>query len=177
MRNRRWAAVGLAAVALFAAACGSSGSAGTTGAGRTTPASSPTNGSSSATLASAKIGGTTVMTDSKGFTVYWFALDTTGKSNCSGTCATFWPPVTGPVTAGAGVTGTLSTLTRADGTTQATWNGHPLYTYKADTAPGMNSGNGLNASGGVWHEIVLSGKAAPAPKSSSSGGGSGGYGY
>jgi predicted lipoprotein with Yx(FWY)xxD motif len=180
MRNRRWAAVGLAAVALFATACGSSGNSNAGGSGATTPAttpaSSPTNASTSATMTSAKIGGATVLTDSKGFTVYWFAKDTVGKSNCTGTCAVFWPPVTGPVTAGAGVTGTLGTITRADGTIQATWNGHPLYTYKSDTSPGMNKGNGVTASGGLWHEIVLSGKAAPKPKSTSTGG-SGGYGY
>ena len=71
------------------------------------------------------------------------------------------------------VTGTLGTITRSNGTKQATWNGHPLYTYVADTAPGMAKGNGINSSGGVWHEITLAGKAAPAPTASSGGG----YGY
>ena len=59
------------------------------------------------------------------------------------------------------MTGTLGTITRSNGTKQATWNGHPLYTYVGDTAPGMAKGNGLNLSGGVWHDIVLSGKADP----------------
>jgi hypothetical protein len=84
--------------------------------------------------------------------------------------------VRGPVTAGSGVTGQLGTITRDNGEKQATWNGHPLYTYVGDTAPGMNKGNGLNLSGGLWHEIVLSGKAGPAPSPSSTSGG-GGYGY
>ena len=66
-------------------------------------------------------------------------------------------------------------ITRSNGAKQATWNGHPLYTYVADTAPGMAKGNGTNLSGGVWHDIVLSGKAA-APKASHSPS-SGGYGY
>ena len=59
---------------------------------------------------------------------------------------------------------------------QATWNGHPLYTYIGDTGSGMEKGNGLNLSGGVWHAITLTGHAAPAasPKASSGGGG---YGY
>jgi predicted lipoprotein with Yx(FWY)xxD motif len=65
------------------------------------------------------------------------------------------------------VTGTLGVITRSDGTKQATWNGHPLYTYIADTAPGTAKGNGTNLSGGIWHDIVLSG----AQSSSSSGGG------
>jgi predicted lipoprotein with Yx(FWY)xxD motif len=123
----------------------------------------------------ATIGGATVLTDSKGLTLYWFAPDTPTKSNCNGSCATFWPPVKGPVTAGSGVTGKLGTITRADGSTQATYNGHPLYTYKGDTAPGQNKGNGLNLSGGVWHEVTASGSAPAASPSASAGGG--GYGY
>jgi len=115
-----------------------------------------------------------VLTNAKGFTVYWFVPDTSTKSNCNGSCATYWPPVPGPASAGPGVTGQLGTITRSDGSKQATWNGHPLYTYVADTAPGMAKGNGTNLSGGVWHDIVLSGSAAPAPSASSGGGG---YGY
>jgi predicted lipoprotein with Yx(FWY)xxD motif len=49
---------------------------------------------------------------------------------------------------------------------QATYNGHPLYTYVADTAPGQAKGNGLNLSGGVWHEVTASGAAAPAATTS-----------
>jgi predicted lipoprotein with Yx(FWY)xxD motif len=55
------------------------------------------------------------------------------------------------------VTGKLATITRSDGSTQATYNGHPLYTYAGDTAPGQNNGNGLNANGGIWHEVTVSG--------------------
>jgi predicted lipoprotein with Yx(FWY)xxD motif len=123
----------------------------------------------------ATISGATVLTNSSGFTLYWFVPDTSTKSNCNGSCATFWPPVKGPVTAGSGVTGTLGTITRDDGSTQATYNGHPLYTYKGDTAPGQNKGNGLNISGGVWHEVTVSGAAPAASASASTGGG--GYGY
>ena len=53
------------------------------------------------------------------------------------------------------------------GSTQATYTGHPLYTYTADTAPGQANGNGINASGGVWHEVTVSGTAAPASSPSS----------
>jgi len=53
---------------------------------------------------------------------------------------------------------------------QATYNGHPLYTYVADSAPGQAKGNGLNLSGGVWHEVTVSGAAVPAASSSPSGG-------
>jgi len=117
-----------------------------------------------------------VLTNAKGFTLYWFAPDTPTSSKCNGSCTTYWPPVSGPVTAGAGVTGTLSVITRADGSKQASYNGHPLYTYSGDTAPGQAKGNGLNISGGVWHEVTASGGAAPAASQSSSSSG-GGYGY
>ena len=118
-------------------------------------------------------GGVTVLTNSKGFTLYSFAPDTPTTSKCYGTCAQNWPPLTGPVTA-AGVTGTFGTITRSDGSVQATFDGHPLYTFAGDSAPGQNKGNGLNAAGGLWHEVTASGTAAPASSSSP---GSGGYGY
>ena len=98
----------------------------------------------------------------------------TNKSNCNGSCAKYWPPVKGPVTAGAGVTGKLGTIKRSDGSIQATYNQRPLYTYVGDTAPGQAKGNNLNLSGGIWHEVTASGAAAPASSSSSSSGG-GGY--
>jgi predicted lipoprotein with Yx(FWY)xxD motif len=104
-----------------------------------------------------KIGGATVLTTAKGFTIYWFAADTMMKSNCNGSCIKYWPPVKGPATAGPGVSGKLGTIKRSDGTLQATFNGHPLYTYVGDSAPGQNKGNGLNISGGLWHEVTLSG--------------------
>jgi predicted lipoprotein with Yx(FWY)xxD motif len=64
---------------------------------------------------------------------------------------------TGPAAAGQDITGTLGVITRADGSTQATYDGHPLYIYTTDTAPGQAKGNGLNVEGGVWHEVTASG--------------------
>jgi predicted lipoprotein with Yx(FWY)xxD motif len=174
MRNRWWVPGGLAAMALMAAACGSTGTASTTGsagmAGSSVKAvSSPSVSSSSTALKTRKINGVTVLTSAKGFTLYWFAPDTATKSNCNGSCAAIWPPVPGPATAGPGVTGKLGTIKRSDGSTQATYDGHPLYTYVADTAPGQAHGNGLNVSGGLWHEVTASGAAAPKPSASSAG--------
>jgi len=162
MRNI-WGAAGLAAMALVVAACGSSGSSSASSSSPAAPASSsasPTQASSSA-LMTATINGTKVVTNSRGFTLYWFAPDTSTTSKCNGSCATYWPPVKGPATAGAGVTGTLGTITRSDGTKQATYDGHPLYTYVGDTAPGQAKGNALNLSGGLWYEMTVSG-ATPA---------------
>jgi len=177
--RRLWSAAGLAAVVLALAACASSSSSSSTPAAQGTPAagaSSPAAASGN-TVLSRTIDGTMVLTNSKGMTLYSFGPDTSTTSNCNGSCATYWPPVTGPVTAGPGVTGTLGTITRADGTIQATYDGHPLYTYVADTAPGQDKGNGLNLSGGVWKIVPVSGGAAPASAASASSSSHGGYGY
>jgi predicted lipoprotein with Yx(FWY)xxD motif len=175
-----WGAAGLAALALTVSACASSSSS--SAAASNTPAAA---GSAPAAAAS---GGTTldvhtmsgqqVVTNSKGFTLYWFAPDTSTTSKCTGSCATFWPPVKGPVTAGSGVTGTLGTITRSDGTTQATYDGHPLYTFAGDKAPGQANGNGKNLSGGLWYEMTVSGaKPAAGTGASASASAKGGYGY
>jgi predicted lipoprotein with Yx(FWY)xxD motif len=176
--NIRWLApAGVGAVALVIAACGSSGSSAGSGAAPSSaaPQASAAATASGSALKTATIGGATVLTSAKGFTLYWFVPDTPTTSKCNGSCATFWPPVKGQATAGTGVTGKLATIKRADGSVQATWNGHPLYTYSGDTAAGQAKGNGLNVSGGVWHEVTVSGAVAPAPSQSSSSGG--GYGY
>jgi predicted lipoprotein with Yx(FWY)xxD motif len=121
-------------------------------------------------LKTATIGGVTVLTNAKGFALYSFAPDTATKSACSGACAAAWPPQTASGT----VKSPYTTIKRSDGTTQLVFDGHPLYTYIADTSPGTASGNGVNAFGGVWHEVPAAGGAAPAGSASA---GSGGVGY
>jgi predicted lipoprotein with Yx(FWY)xxD motif len=162
-----WGVAGLAALALTVSACGSSGSsssgtaANTPAAGGNSSSAAPATASGS-TVTEKTIGSQQVVVDSNGMTLYWFAIDTPTKSNCSGQCATFWPPVKGPLTAGSGVTGTLGTITRSDGTKQATYDGHPLYTYVGDKSPGQATGNGKNLSGGLWWEMTVSGSTPPA---------------
>jgi predicted lipoprotein with Yx(FWY)xxD motif len=160
-----------AAVAAAAAlvACSSAGASSPSSSGSST--SSPA-AAAAGTVTTATIAGVTVLTNSKGFTLYSFAPDTPTTSKCNGTCAQNWPPVTGPVTA-AGVAGTFGTIKRSDDSVQVTFDGHPLYTFVGDTAPGQNKGNGLNAAGGLWHEITTSGAAAPAGGSTAAAGGSG----
>jgi predicted lipoprotein with Yx(FWY)xxD motif len=129
-------------------------------AGAATAPSAPAPSSSSASgqvLKTIQIKGVTVLTNSKGITLYWFAPDTPTKSACYGSCAAYWPPVYGAQKAGPGVTGTLGTIRRTDGTIQATYDGHPLYTYIADSAPGQATGNNINLNGGLWHEVLASG--------------------
>ena len=107
-------------------------------------------------LKTTTIGGTTVLTNAKGFTLYSFAPDTPASSKCYGGCAVYWPPVTGTTAAGQGLPGKVTTITRTDGSHQLTYNGHPLYTYIADTAPGQARGNNINLNGGLWHEVPAS---------------------
>ena len=174
MSTKMLAAAGMAALAVSAAACSSSSSSGTAASGTASSASTPAAGAggSGAALKTATINGVTVVTNAQGFTLYSFAPDTATTSKCTGSCAQIWPPVDAPATAGPGVTGQLGTIARPDGSKQATYNGHPLYTYTADTAAGQANGNGLNVSGGVWHEVTASGVPAPV---GSTGGGSVGY--
>src|SRR5215472_5274712 len=117
----------------------------------------PAPAPASSTLNTARIGGVTVLTNAEGFTLYWFAPDTPTRSTCYGTCAGYWPPVTGTPVAAPGIPGKIATIPRSDGTTQVTYNGHPLYTYVGDTAPGQAFGNNLNLNGGQWHEVTVPG--------------------
>lgn len=114
-------------------------------------------GASGALLKTTRIHGVAVLTNAQGYTLYWFAPDTPTRSACDGTCAVYWPPLTGRPVAGAGVTGRLGTIRRSDGTTQVAYDGHPLYTYVGDSAPGQANGNDINLNGGLWYEMAASG--------------------
>ncbi len=87
-----------------------------------------------------------VFTDANGMTLYTYDKDTTGKSNCTGLCAVFWPPVIAADTVKP--TGGFATITRDDGTKQWAYHGKPLYGYVSDAKPGDTIGDGVN---GVWH--------------------------
>ena len=118
--------------------------------------SAPAATSTGAGLKTTVIDGTTVLTNAKGFTLYSFAPDTPTVSKCYGSCAAYWPPVTGTAPASSGLPGTVGTITRTGGARQLTYNGHPLYTYIGDSAPGQANGNNLNLNGGLWHEVPVS---------------------
>ena len=129
-------------------------------AGASTPAPAATStGTGTATAAGLKtttIGGTTILTNAKGLTLYSFAPDSPTASKCYGSCAAYWPPVTGTAPASTGLPGTVGTITRTGGAHQLTYNGHPLYTYIGDSAPGQANGNNLNLNGGLWREVPVS---------------------
>ena len=117
------------------------------------PASPEASAEIGGTLKTAKIGGVNVLTNASGLTLYWFAPDTSTSSACTGSCAIYWPPVPGSPTAGPGVTGRLGTIKRSGGGLQATYDGHPLYTYIGDRGPGQANGNDLDLNGGFWYDI------------------------
>ena len=117
------------------------------------PASFVTAGSQ--VLKARPIGGVEVLTNARGLTLYSFAPDTPSRSACYGSCAAYWPPVPGNVSAGPGVTGTIGSIKRTGGSTQATYDGHPLYTYIGDSTPGKDSGNNLNLNGGLWRDVPV----------------------
>jgi predicted lipoprotein with Yx(FWY)xxD motif len=186
MRKHGWAVSAmtmpaLAGAALLIAACGSSAAPKTSGYAGSSPAAKPSSAASATVVIdtrSTSIG--TVLTNAQGFTLYWFAIDTPTTSKCYGTCASYWPPLIGKPVAGSGASlpKGFSTITRSNGQLQATYDGHPLYTYEADTSAGMTTGNGSNLSGGLWWAMTPSGAkpsaataANPSPSSTASGGG------
>jgi predicted lipoprotein with Yx(FWY)xxD motif len=186
-RSRRLMLIvaGLAGTALLVTACSSSGSSSSSPAASTPAASTPaaSTPAASTSAASTSAGATamlkteksslgTVLANSAGLTVYWFAADHGDTSACTGACAAAWPPVTGVPQAAAGVTlsGTLGTITRAGGVKQATYNGHPLYTYAGDSSPGQVNGNMVNGFGAYWYAITI-GSGTGASTAPSTGGG------
>jgi predicted lipoprotein with Yx(FWY)xxD motif len=161
-----------AALAFGASACGSS-STSSSGTKTTTPASSSVTteatgtpaGSTELKTASSSLG--KIVVDGEGRTLYLFTADNGTTSACTGGCATAWPALVAPATAGSGVTGAVTEATQADGATQIALNGHLLYYYAADAAPGATSGQGV---GGKWYVVDGAGNAiTKAPAATSSG--------
>jgi predicted lipoprotein with Yx(FWY)xxD motif len=169
--------------AMLLAACAPAASAPTPTA--VPPTSVPTVAPSSAPVAESiqvatdpKLG--QYLTDAKGMTLYVYKNDTSGVSNCTGACAQAWPPfvVSSLPTVAQGVTGTLSLITRSDGTQQVAINGRPLYFFASDKKPGDINGEGFK---GIWNAVTPAGDPIPAPAAATpeatSTSASGGYGY
>jgi predicted lipoprotein with Yx(FWY)xxD motif len=118
--------------------------------------------SSSATkvgVASSSLG--RILVDGHGRTLYLFAKDKNGKSLCSGSCATYWPPLIAsgkPIAVKGAKASLLGTTRRSDGRRQVTYRNHPLYKYVGDTGKGQTAGQGLNLSGGLWWVLSPAGK-------------------
>jgi predicted lipoprotein with Yx(FWY)xxD motif len=97
-----------------------------------------------------------ILVDGSGMTLYQFKKDSPNKSACTGACATAWPPLTVTVgtrpTASPAVTGTLTVITRTDGSNQVAYNAIPLYHYAKDNKPGDTNGQGV---GSVWFVVWI----------------------
>jgi len=135
-------------LAMALAACGSSTS---TGSSSSTPAPTATTASSSNVLvktATAMVSGKseTILTDAQGKTLYYFTPDTATTAACTSSCANNWPPLlatgSGSPTSATSLPGKLTMQTTANGN-QVEYNGHPLYTFAADSAPGQTNGEGV----------------------------------
>ncbi len=171
------APIALVAVLAFgASACGSSSSSGSDT--KTTTPPSTAASASSTTASGGTPAGTTelkttssslgeIVVDGEGRTLYLFTADSGTTTACTGGCATAWPALVAPATAGSGVTGAVTEATQADGAKQVALNGHLLYYYAADAAPGATSGQGV---GGKWYVVDGAGNAVTkAPAGTSSG--------
>jgi len=185
-------AVGAIGLSLAAVACGSSSSTSVSSASTSAPAAASTFAPAAAASSAApsalpaaavlKIDQTSlgpVLTNAQGLTVYWFAKDTATSSACSGACAAAWPPVIGMPQAASGVklTGKLGEIKRADGSIQATYDGHPLYLFAGDSKPGQVNGNAVDGFGALWYAIKIgtSTTASTTGSSNSSNSGSSGW--
>jgi predicted lipoprotein with Yx(FWY)xxD motif len=144
--------------ALLAAACSSAAAAPASSA---PAAGSPASASATGTVITTEAGSAgAFLTSGSGRTVYLWAKDGTNMSACSGACAAAWPPVTatGKLTATGGAKASdLGTITRADGTKQVTYDGHPLYYFVGDSAPDQTSGQGSDSFGAKWWLVAPSG--------------------
>jgi predicted lipoprotein with Yx(FWY)xxD motif len=178
-RQHRFRAGGFLAMAgasLLIAACGGSSSHPKHAASSSTSTSASNASDSSDTVRSAHGALGTYLVGSSGHSLYLWLGDTKGRSNCSGACAKAWPPLTtsGRASASGGaMAADLGTITRANGTKQVTYKGHPLYYFAGDSGAGQTNGQGSDAFGAKWWVIAPSGQAitkSSAGGSSSSGG-------
>jgi predicted lipoprotein with Yx(FWY)xxD motif len=159
----------LGVAALLVAGCASkkSNSAAASGAPATTAAAAAASGAAAGGSA-APAGPATVdvktgslgtyLTDASGNTLYLYTPDTTSASTCYGQCVAFWPAFTTSAApqAGSGADASmLGTSKRTDGTTQVTYDGHPLYFYKGDKSVGDTTGQGKE---GTWFVVSSAGK-------------------
>ena len=128
----------------------------------------------SATVAGAS---ETVLVNAQGLTLSYLTSDTIAKLACTASngCATFWPPLTttGAARSSSSLSGSLTTFDGSNGH-QVAYNGHPVYTFAGDHAPGDANGEGKVSFGGTWHVATpglaagAGGSGGPAPSPSSS---------
>ena len=134
-----------------------SSSASTSSSSTSASSSAAASGSTLATASNAKVG-KTILVDSKGMTVYVYGPDGTNTtSQVSAGLKAAWPPLTATsATVGAGLDASKIKLEpQPDGTMQVSYNGHLLYNFSNDKAPGDATGQGL---GGIWYVLSTDGE-------------------
>jgi len=154
----RRATPAVVALLLLAACAPAGGGSSSTASATASSASSAAAGGPALSVAQTSAG--PALTANGGLTLYEFAKDTGSTSACTGTCATNWPPLTvaagEAASAGPGAdTAMLGTITRPDGSTQVTYNGHPLYFFANDSKAGQTNGQGVQ---GIWWVVSAAGK-------------------
>jgi predicted lipoprotein with Yx(FWY)xxD motif len=162
LRRSLMTLVVLAAAGALAAGCGSSGSGSGSGGsgGAASPMGSGSSGVAMVNAASSKLG--MILVDGSGRTLYLFEKDQPNQSACSGACVAAWPvdPSSGTPKAGGGVKASLlGTIKRGDGSTQVTYNKHPLYYFTRDSGAGQQNGQGVDAFGAKWFVVTPAGGA------------------
>jgi predicted lipoprotein with Yx(FWY)xxD motif len=103
-----------------------------------------------------------ILANGRGRALYLFTADRGKTSNCSGDCATAWPPYIvkrKPVAGSGAKAGKLGTTRRGDGRLQATYGGHPVYFYVGDNEPGEVLCQAVNEFGGFWYVLRANGMA------------------
>jgi predicted lipoprotein with Yx(FWY)xxD motif len=146
----------LAALTVAAAACGGNNNQSSGTAATVAPTTTAAQGASGTTVAvtSSKLGN--ILVDGDGRTLYAFTKDKGDQSACSGGCATNWPALTGTAAAGTGVQASLlSTSMQANGDSQVTYGGRPLYYFAGDAKPGDTNGQGV---GNLWFALTADGQ-------------------
>lgn len=103
-----------------------------------------------------------ILFDDRGQAIYIWELEDSTTAECYGDCAEAWPPVLtdgAPIASGSVNSELLGTTERTDGTTQVTYNGHPLYYYAHEKAGEVKCHN-VSTHGGLWWVIQSSGVRA-----------------
>jgi predicted lipoprotein with Yx(FWY)xxD motif len=164
----RLIAIGAAVGGLLLAGCGGDDDddSGATGAAATATSTTAEVGSAApagkgTTIEASSSDYGQVLFDSDDQAIYYFDKESGSKSECYGACAEAWPPVLteGAPQAGSGAqTGLLGTTQRDDGTTQVTYDGHPLY-YYVDDPKGQVLCHNVNEFGGLW--LAVQGNGQP----------------
>jgi predicted lipoprotein with Yx(FWY)xxD motif len=125
------------------------------------PSARPTQQGPTVIAAESEFG--TILFDDTGQAIYLFDIEITSKPRCYGPCAEAWPPVLtddAPLAGQRVKESLLGTTQRTDGTTQVTYDGHPLYFYAHEGKYEVKC-HDIFLNGGTWYAVQPDGQRAP----------------